>query len=216
MIIKKTTKKYELPDEGVYLAVLADVEDRGEQMTPWGVKEQIRLKWLLQQVGKDGKELSVIATYNKSLDDRSKLVAAITDITGTPPGEQFEMETLIGAINHLTIKHQKKQDGSIFPKLVAMLRPAKGDPVLGIPAWFRRAGTNNNAPPSTAATTAPLKAAVQNMAATAKPVPSPPVAERKAADPVAEPPESEAWDPAEYDEATSFPNGNAASDKHAA
>ena len=68
MIIKKTTKKYELPDEGVYLAVLADVEDRGEQMTPWGVKEQIRLKWLLQQVGKDGKELSVIATYNKSLD----------------------------------------------------------------------------------------------------------------------------------------------------
>jgi hypothetical protein len=214
MIIKKMKKEFEVPDEGSYLAVVADVEHLPAQTTPWGVQKQVRVKWLLQQLGKDGKELSVIATFNESLDDRSKLFAAITDITGIAPGEQYDTENLIGLNCRLTIKPKKKLDGGLFPKVVAILRPAKGDPVLLIPAWFKRAG-NNNMPPSAAATTAPPKSPAPNKAATSKPAGTILEAEcHKSGETVAEPPEGGDWDASDY--ATGFPNSDTGNDEHVA
>jgi hypothetical protein len=219
MILKKIRKQFELPDEGSHLAVFADLEDLGKKMTPWGLQEQVRAKWLLQQVGEDGKNLSVIATYNKSLNENSNLVQMIADITGTPPGDEFDTETLIGANARLTLKHQKKKkDGTIFPKIVATLPPANGDPVLRIPDWFQRAGGNNNTPPTPAPTSAPPKAAVRPTPPKSKAVPTAPSVEEqnKSLESPPEPPEPGDWDPSEYDEATSLPSNDAGSDRHAA
>jgi hypothetical protein len=183
-------------------------------VTPWGLQDQVRCKWLLQQVGKDGKQLSVIATYNKSLNDNATLVQVITDILGKRPGDEFDTETLIGVNNRLTLKHKTKQDGTTFPKIVAILRPCKTDPVLQIPAWFKRTGVSNNTP-VTAATTAAPKARVQRAAEKSNEVASSPSSEQPN-ERLDSPPEPPDWDPADYDHGTSFPGSDDASDEHAA
>jgi hypothetical protein len=199
MIFKKITN-YELPEEGSHLAVLADNEDLGEKTTPWGLKKQVRFKWLLQQKGKDGRELSVIATFNNSLNENSSLVEAITSITGTPPGEEFDGDTMIGTNSRLTLKHKTKKDGNIFPKIVAILRPTKGDPVLRVPGWFKRADSGGKNPPAAAT---PSEAAPQ-------PVPKPSTAassDGNRNDHLESPPEPPDCDPSDYDEAASFQAG---------
>jgi hypothetical protein len=146
MILRKKKKQYQSPDEGSHLAVLADIENLGEKVTPWGQQHQLRFRWFVRQVGKDAKELSVIATYNNSLNENSSLVQVITDLTGAPPEDGFDTDTLIGINSWLTIKHNRKPDGSVFPKVGAMRPPAKGDPVLRIPAWYKRGAKPIGAP----------------------------------------------------------------------
>jgi hypothetical protein len=201
MILRKKKKNFEQPKEGTHLAVLADVQDLGEKLTPWG-KQQVRFRWFVKQVGKDGKQLSVIATYNNSIDENANLFQAITDITGKPPDDGFDTENMIGINNRLDIKHHKTLAGNIFPKIVAYLPPAKDDPVLPIPAWYRR-GTEGNHAPAAAAPRAP---------ANTKPVVSAPLAKR--IDNPELPPEPHDLDTG--DDGTSFPGDDATSDENAA
>lgn len=50
MILKKIMS--EPPDEGQHLAVLADILDLGMRNTNFGPKDQLRMKWFVQQTGK--------------------------------------------------------------------------------------------------------------------------------------------------------------------
>jgi hypothetical protein len=154
MILKQIMKPFEMCDEGSHLAVLADVVYQGTRNTKYGPKEQLRFKWFVQQIGTDGKELSVISTYNYSLGQGANLVKAITAITGKVPTDGFDTESLIGANNRITVEHHPKADGRVFPDVIAILRPGKNDPKLSIPHWFKRAG-GDNTPPATGAATAP-------------------------------------------------------------
>lgn len=191
MILRKKRKQYQPPDEGSHLGVLADIENLAEKVTPWGKQDQLRYRWFVQQVGKDGKPLSVIATYNNSLNENSNLVQVITDLTGTAPDDGFDTDTLIGINSRIVIKHHKTLAGNTFPKIVAYLPPAKGDPVLRIPAWYRR-GTDGNPTPAAAAPRTP---------ASTKPVVAAPPSQQ--ADDSNLPPEPDELDSGDDD--TSFP-----------
>lgn len=154
MILKNIIKPFEMCDEDSHLAVLADIVYLGTRNTKYGPREQLRFKWFVQQTGTDGKELSVISTYNYSLAQGASLVKAIMDISGKAPTDGFDTESLIGANNRLTVKLEKKPDGRVYPNVIAILRPGKNDPKLSIPHWFKRAG-GDNTPPATGAATAP-------------------------------------------------------------
>ena len=211
MIFKKTGN-YEMAEEGSHLGVLVDIEDLGEKMTPWGLKRQVRFKWLLERKGKDGRELSVIATFNNSLNENSSLVETITSMTGARPSDEFDGESLIGTNNRLTLKHKTKKDGNIFPKIVAILRPAKTDPVLRVPPWFRRAGEGDPTPPAASLASSPNAGPQPTPKPSTRAVPS----NGNRNDHQESPPDPPNWDPSDYDEATSFPTGNGAADDHAA
>jgi hypothetical protein len=189
MKIVKKHKEFELPTEGSHLAVLADILDLGERPTAYGLKERLRFVWLVDQLGADGKQITVIATYTKSLDDRATLVRIITDITGKVPGEEFETENVIGANARVIIKHNQGKDGRVYANIVAILRPGKGEPVLKIPDWFERGDGG------------------QKVAAAPSPAPKPisparasPTEERKSPEPAGEPPGTSEWDPSQYDQ----------------
>lgn len=167
MILRKKHKQYEAAAEGEHLAVLGDVEGL-EKLTPWG-KQQLRFKWFVPQAGKDGKQLSVIATYNNSIHENANLFQAIADITGAPPDDGFDTDSLIGANNRLTIKHDKKLDGSIFAKPIAILPRRENDPILRVPEWYKRV-VNNNKPAS--AETSSANTIAQPTAANSRPVSS--------------------------------------------
>jgi hypothetical protein len=153
MILKNMIKPFEMCDEDSHLAVLADIVYLGTRNTKYGPKEQLRFKWFVQQTGTDGRELSVISTYNNSLGQGASLVKAITAITGKAPTDGFDTESLIGANNRITVEHHPKADGRVFPDVIAILRPGKNDPKLSIPAWFKRAEGDNTPPAAGAATT---------------------------------------------------------------
>jgi len=186
----------EPPDEGQHLAVLVDIFDLGTRNTVYGPKDQLRCKWLVQQRGKDGKELSVVCTYTKSLGQKANLLKAITDITGTPPTDGFDTESLIGANARLIIKHKPTPDGRVYANVIAILRPGKKDPKLPIPAWFKRAGADDRGGAAVADPTAPVQPAPKPVAVTQAPP---------------EPPDTGEWNPADYDAATAFLPDNHAS-----
>jgi hypothetical protein len=198
MILKKIMKPFEMCDEDSHLAVLADIVYLGTRNTKYGPKEQLRFKWLVQQTGTDGKELSVISTYNNSLGQGASLVKAITDITGKPPTDGFDTESLIGANNRITVKHDKKPDGRVYPNVIAILRPGKSDPKLPIPEWFKRAG-GDDTPPAAGAVTAPAPDPLA-------PKPAPAAVQLDTNDNLESSP----------DEATSFPGDSSMAAKHAA
>lgn len=200
------------PDEGQHLAVLADISDLGKRNTHFGPKDQLRFKWFVQQTGKDARELSVISTYTKSLGQGANLVKAISDITGAPPADGFDTDSLIGANARLIIKHKTTPDGRVYANVIAILRPGKNDPKLPVPAWFKRSGTDDNKQPAVGAATAPPTAPQAPKPAAA---PSRPELGRNLQSP-AEPPEPAEWQVSDYDEATSFPAENGVAGENAA
>jgi hypothetical protein len=198
MILKKINKEFEVPDPGEHLAVLADVVPLGVRNTNYGPKDQLRFKWFVQQTGTDGRQLGVIATYNNTLGDGASLVQVITDLTGNPPGDEFDTEALTGVNSRLTLKIQKKKkDGTKFAKVIAILPPRKGDPLLLVPQWYKRTGGNTLPAAAVATATAPHTLTPPSVQAENNKLQSTMEA--------SEPPEPPEWDPADYDDATGFP-----------
>ena len=143
LIIKNEQKQYELPDEGQHSAVLADVTDLGEQDTKFGKKRQVRLTWLLDQLNSEGKQIRVMQRFNWSLHEMSRLYKLITALTGRRPGNQFDLEKLLGANALLFIQHNVR-DGRTFANVASIAKPRKGSPLLSIPADFVRAKDNKD------------------------------------------------------------------------
>jgi hypothetical protein len=143
LIISVQRKQYELPDEGEHLAVLADVIDLGEVRTTFGMKEKVRLIFLVQQRDSEGKHIAVACSYNKTLYEKSNLCKAVKTILGRDPEDTFHLETLLGANVRLVLDHHA-YDGRTFAGIVAILRPRKGDPTFVVPAEFVRAKDRQN------------------------------------------------------------------------
>ena len=148
MIITSKEKKFEIPNEGEHLAVLADIVDLGETETAYGLKDLVQFRWQVQQLGSDGKPLSVRQKpHNKSMYEKATLRKDIKRILGKDPGDSFDVETLLGVNSLLEIEHHTRE-GRTYANIVAIRRPTNGGPVLKIPEDFKRATGNksNKAP----------------------------------------------------------------------
>jgi hypothetical protein len=195
IIAPKVEKKtYELPPPGLTPATLKEIRDLG--MVTFGDKtnHKILMGWLLDTKDSNGQPIMVFERVNLSVHHLSTLAARIESITGALPNEDepYPVHTLEGGRALLQLRHRKTEKGT-FANVVASF------PIGSMPP--------------TAAATAPPTAAVPNRQVTSQPVAT---AEPKAAEPAAEPPESEAWDPSDYDEATSFNTVDAVSKKRVA
>jgi hypothetical protein len=138
LIVRNVKKTYENVTEGLHRAVLADVVDVGEVETKFGPKHRVRLVWLTDELGKDGKHLAIIRTFNKSLHEKSLLRKAIKQITGKDPGDEFDLQDLIGTNAKLNVEWTESE-GLTYAHVTAILKLQKGDERLEIPAtWVRR------------------------------------------------------------------------------
>ena len=116
-------KEYERPDEGFHDAVLTEVKDLGVVKTAYGDKDRVRFTWTLEQLGKDGKPLTISQWFNKSRHKKAELPKAILAITGKYPPNGFDVETLCGAKASLLIEHNTSEDGKVFANVAKILRP---------------------------------------------------------------------------------------------
>ena len=157
-------KIYEKPEEGQYVAVLADVVDLGMQETQHGMKDRLALVWVLDALNSEGYNFQVRQTFTKSLHENAMLTKAIKQITGSIPNvNEFDTEPLIGTTRLLHIEHNANAKGDVFAN-VALIQRTKD--VMEIPEGFVR--QQDKAPAETRRANKPTPAPAKQVAAPAK------------------------------------------------
>jgi hypothetical protein len=124
-IVHYCKKQFELPSEGLHDAELDEIKDidatidnRGEE------KERVRFVWeLLDLVNSSSHAFKVWQTFNLTLHPQSFLAKAIYDITGSEPGEEFDLDSLLHTKIQLVIKHNQGPDGRTYANVATILRP---------------------------------------------------------------------------------------------
>ena len=127
---------FEIPEEGQYLAVVADVVDLGPVATNFGVKERVQITWLLDAFDSEGNQFRIAEFFNKSLHEKASLRKRIKSITGVDPTGTFDMETMLGTNSLIVIEHNEG-DKRTYANVVAVLKAPKGRR-LDVPADFER------------------------------------------------------------------------------
>ncbi len=122
--IRYTPKQFETPDEGVYWATPVEIKELGIVPTANGDKEKIQFIWELDDLDSRGNHLRAFQRFNKTLHPNSSLSQAIFDITGKEPGEEYELDDLLGLRVQLAIKHNPSDaTGKVYANVAAILRP---------------------------------------------------------------------------------------------
>ena len=127
---------FEIPEEGQYLAVVADVVDLGPVATNFGVKARVQITWLLDAFDSEGNQFRIAEFFNKSLHEKASLRKRIKSITGIDPTGTFDMETMLGTNSLIVIEHNEG-DKRTYANVVAVLKAPKGRR-LEVPADFER------------------------------------------------------------------------------
>lgn len=122
-IVAVTPKKTPWPlcPEGVHVASLIEVKDLGLVETNFGPKHRARFVWEIEH---EGASYRVFQAFNVSLDPKSHMRKAITEILGRDPGSKFDLDTLVGSEARLVIGHDDGNDGITYANVRAVL-PAK-------------------------------------------------------------------------------------------
>lgn len=117
-----TRKTYERLTEGLHNVTITKVEDLGVQDTQFGPKEKIRVVFTAaDQKDKEGKAVDAIATYTKSLNQKSGFVKQLLGPLGITPGAEFDTDDLVGTKCQIVIQH-KDSDGQTYANVTAVLR----------------------------------------------------------------------------------------------
>jgi len=117
-----TRKVYERLSEGLHNVTITKVDDLGVQDTQYGPKEKIRVVFTAaDQKDKEGKAVDAIATYTKSLNQKSGFVKQLLAPLGVTPGAEFDTDDLVGTKCQIVIQH-KEADGQTYANVTAVLR----------------------------------------------------------------------------------------------
>jgi hypothetical protein len=174
-MITSTSKDFELPEDGSYLAVLADVIMLGPCATAFGIKNKVQIVWLLNAYDSEGNQFRVSNFYNESLHENATLRKDLAKVMGEDVGTSFDADEALGVINQLVIQQSKpNKEGKVFANVVAILRAPAGA-TMDIPADFERkidrdgVGSSENPVNSAPGKKAPVKAKPQQAPQKAQP-----------------------------------------------
>lgn len=149
VINKGDSKKYEIPDEGLYTAVLADIVDLGEVDTQFGKKHRVRFIYILEDTDSEGRQFRLFQQMNASLHEKATMFKLIRRLTGKDPGTSFDLEVLLNKQCQLDVQHSESE-GKIFANVISVLANQKGQNVK-IPADFVRSINKDKEPAKTVA-----------------------------------------------------------------
>ncbi len=145
---KKVKKQYPQSADGIHAAVLVDVEDLGERSTQWGTKHKVRLCFMTEELDPEGQPIFVSDFPVLSLDERARLHAIVTALTGVAPEDDVDLDTLIGRRCQLNIKQSTGADGLVYANVRQVLPPNPRDPILAVPIDFVRAKDRKKSKPN--------------------------------------------------------------------
>lgn len=131
---------YEKPDSNTYVGVIVDIVDLLNIQTTYGVKNKVRIIWLLDKNDSTGKPYRVMRQVNATLTERSDLYKIATQILGqAPPIRGFDTESLIGRANLLFVQKTKAPNEKEYANVMGIMPLPAGAAIPKVPADFVRA-----------------------------------------------------------------------------
>jgi hypothetical protein len=94
-------------DEGWHKATVKEVEQKLNQLTPWGYKDNAILTF---QVG----EIPLKKWCTLSLSKRSTLYSIVSTIIGYDPGNRYNLRELIGKACEVFVSHKQNDSGDVY------------------------------------------------------------------------------------------------------
>ncbi len=144
IIVKDNKGTFSTAPEGLQQAVCCDVEDLGEQQTPWGLKHQVRLWWQSENRNAENgnKRFLLNKKYTASLNEKARLRGDLEAWRGKKFTDQeiegFDLEKLIDANCQIQIQHNVSDKGGTFANVNAIVPVGKGMTKLQIEDYVRK------------------------------------------------------------------------------
>lgn len=137
MVIDDNKKKFEKPDTGEYIGVIADMVDLGKMKTKFGEKVKIRIVWLLNVSDTEGFPFRVAQQVTASMHEKATLYGIVKAVLAEPPPVPYDVEKLIGMSRRLYVVKEKAPDNEMYSNIKAILPLGTATPMV-IPAGFVR------------------------------------------------------------------------------
>jgi hypothetical protein len=143
--------------EGLHQGVCCDVVDLGLKTTPWGPKEKIEIRWILDVADSKGRAFLVSSRYTNSLNEKATLRRHLEawrgkKFTTAETKEGWNLEKLLGANCQLQMVHKLGDDGTVYTNVHTIVPIGRGMPRIEIPSSYVRAKdrdqTTNSREPS--------------------------------------------------------------------
>lgn len=147
LMVNDNKKIYEKPDSGSFVGVIADIVDLGPVGTKFGIKNKVRVVWVLGKADgsgyandSEGNPFRVMSSVNATMNEKSDLFKLVRSVLGAAPPVPYDVELLIGKSNMLFVVREAdatdpKKEYANVKGIVAL--PANV-PALAIPATFVR------------------------------------------------------------------------------
>ncbi len=121
---------FELPPEGLHLAVVYAWEDKGMQLTQYGEKHRAIIKYeSLTHTMKDGRRFSIFDFLNVAFAEKATLTVRYKQITGKAlVGDTFDPSDLMGVVVEVYIVHNQGDNGRTYANVVKVTRCENQDP----------------------------------------------------------------------------------------
>lgn len=146
MLKVSITSTFELPNEGVQAAVLADIVDKGIVETKFGKKPKLQFTWILQEADSKGRQKRVFETFTASLNEKATLRKRLSQMGAkfTEGQKEFDVESYLGYQATLVIGYADGTGGEKYANVLSVMKPAAGQDVQ-IPEDFTRKQDRTNA-----------------------------------------------------------------------
>jgi hypothetical protein len=138
----------EAAPEGLQQGVCCDVVDLGLRQTPWGPKEKVEIRWILDSADSKGRGFLVSGRYTNSLNEKATLRRHLEAWRGKKFTQDevksgWDLEKLLGINGQLQIVHKLGEDGTTYANVHTIVPLGKGMPKMEIPSSYVRAKDRN-------------------------------------------------------------------------
>jgi|TARA_R110000824_G_scaffold123218_4_gene280802 hypothetical protein len=149
IIAKRPESSFQPAPEGLHHAVCCDVVDLGLVDTPWGMKQQVEVRWQLSETNpKTQSRYEVRKRYTTSLHEKANLRKDCESWRGKKFSDEelegFDLEKLLDANAQVQVVHVLSDQGRTFDRVQAIV-PNKKGPKLTVKDYVRQADRDETA-----------------------------------------------------------------------
>jgi hypothetical protein len=132
--VKNEPPEFELPDEGIYQAEIVDVELQEGVKTNYGVKDKVNFRLGILDEKYRGERLMYFATKSFTQGFKGGQASNLWKLASCVYREdlddkqEFDINTLVGGVVSVLVKHQPNKDGSrTYANVVNLLKIKEGE-----------------------------------------------------------------------------------------
>jgi hypothetical protein len=141
-----TGKDFEVVEEMMQGAVLADIVDKGmvdNKFKPGTKQHKCYFVWIMSEEDSDGKNKRVFESFTVSLNSKATLRKRYKELTGKKDEDidrekTVDLDSLIGTKRYLVLSQEDGENGKSFIKVMATMPLKKGQTAPDIPTDFQR------------------------------------------------------------------------------